>query len=330
LIQSEMCRQIAETLKTAEKILITTHIKADGDGLGSELALRRALILSGKDARIINDSPASQSLKFMLENEDEVLSFDAARDGDFVLGADLIVVVDVALLYRLGRLQSHFEKSTAKKICVDHHLEGDEIFDLKLAEPCATSTGELIYGVLKEMGAELTPSIAGALYTSIVVDSGCLSYERCVSKTFKIVADLVEKGANPYEVHLELHWQKSLPELKLEGVVISRLKVKGEVAYSYVTSEAARFFEVDPMEMPELVHIPLALSGVEIALLFIENGGREIKVSARSKGRVKVCKLARTFGGGGHSLAAGFVLDGPLESAIEKVVKEAISFLDKS
>jgi bifunctional oligoribonuclease and PAP phosphatase NrnA len=323
-------RLIADAIKDAQKIVITTHIKADGDGIGSELALKRALLLLGKDARIINDNPVSQPLRFMLDDEDEVLSFDPERDGEYILAADLVLVLDVALLYRLGRIQSYFEKSHAKKICVDHHLEGDDIFDLKLAEPCASSTGELAFGLLKELGVKLTPSIANALYTAIVVDSGCLSYERCVSKTFRIVSELVNNGANPYEVHLALHWQKTLPELKLEGDVISRLKVEGEVGYSFVTSELANLLKVDPMEMPELVHIPLALSGVEIALLFIENGGNEIKVSARSKGRVKVCELARRFGGGGHSLAAGFVIEGPLQPAIDKVVKEAVIFLSNS
>jgi len=323
-------KQLADAIARSEQIVITTHIKADGDGIGSELALRRALRGMGKDARVINDTPVPQPLKFMLDEEDEIVFFDPARDRDFILSADLIIVVDVALLYRLGRLQSFFEASKAEKICVDHHLEGDDIFSHKLVEPCATSTGELVFELLREMKCELTPSIAKALYTSIVVDSGCLSYERCVSGTFKIVSELVEKGANPYEVHLSLHWQKTLPELKLEGDVISKLQVRGEVAYSYVKGETARHLAVDPMEMPELVHIPLALGDVEIALLFIENGGNEIKVSARSKGRVKVCELARVFGGGGHSLAAGFVLEGPLEAAIEKVVGEAVSFLERT
>ncbi len=323
-------RQLAEVLERSEQIVITTHIKADGDGIGSELALKRALAGMGKDARIINDTPVPQPLKFMLDEDDEIIFFEPARDRDFILSADLIVVVDVALLYRLGRMQSFFEASRAQKICVDHHLEGDDVFDKKLVEPDATSTGELIFDLLKELDCELTPAIANALYTSIVVDSGCLSYERCVSKTFLTVAELVDKGACPYDVHLALHWKKTLPELKLEGDVISKLKVRGEVAYSHVTSEMARTLAVDPMEMPELVHIPLALGEVEIALLFIENGGNEIKVSARSKGRVKVCELARIFGGGGHSLAAGFVLDGPLENAIETVVGEAVSFLKRS
>lgn len=323
-------RQLAEALERSEQIVITTHIKADGDGIGSELALKRALTGMGKDARIINDTPVPQPLKFMLDGDDEIIFFDPARDRDFILSADLIVVVDVALLYRLGRMQSFFEASRAQKICVDHHLEGDDVFDRKLVEPDATSTGELIFDLLKELDCELTPSIANALYTSIVVDSGCLSYERCVSKTFLTVAELVDKGACPYDVHLALHWKKTLPELKLEGDVISKLKVTGEVAYSFVSGETARRLAVDPMEMPELVHIPLALGEVEIALLFIENGGNEIKVSARSKGRVKVCELARIFGGGGHSLAAGFVLDGPLEKAIETVVGEAVNFLKRS
>lgn len=326
---SNVFLQIAEAVMSSGKVWITTHINSDGDGLGAELALKRALLNMGKEARIINDTAIPQPLKFMLDEEDEILFYDPRRDDKFLDEADLIMVLDVALLYRLGRLQDHFKKSGARKICIDHHLEKDDIFDIKIVEPMATSTGELIFNLLKEMRAEFTPSIAKALHTAIVVDSGCLSYERCIPETFRIVAELVEKGADPYEIHLALHWQKTLPELKLEGEVISNLNVEGEIGYSIVTREMADVYKIDPMEMPDLVHIPLSLAGVEIALLFIENGGKEIKVSARSKGRVKVCELARHFGGGGHSLAAGFLVDGPLEAAVQKVLKEAISFLRK-
>lgn len=318
----EAVLKIEEALKNAEKICITTHIKVDGDGLGSELALKRAFEKLNKNVKIINDSKVPSILSFMLLKDDEVEEFDAEKHSRFIEESDLIIVVDVALLYRLGRLGPSFNKSKAKKICIDHHLEGEDIFDITLIEPEATSTGELVFKVLKQMKTFCSPEISKPLFTAIVVDSGSLSYERCTPSTFRIAAELVECGAIPYDTHLCLHWKKSVNQLKMEEEVIANLILEGEIAYSVVKESASKKLGVDPMEFPDLVHIPLSLENAEIALLFIENGGSEIKVSARSKGKVRICDLAKAFGGGGHCLAAGFVVEGPLEKAILQVLQK--------
>ncbi|MCX7830891.1 MAG: bifunctional oligoribonuclease/PAP phosphatase NrnA, partial [Acidobacteria bacterium] len=301
---------------------ITTHIKVDGDGLGSELALKRAFENINKKVKIINDSKVPSNLSFMLLKEDEVEEFDEEKHSQFIEKSDLLIVVDVALLYRLGKVGEVFKKSKAKKVCIDHHLEGEEIFDAKLVEPNATSTGELVFKLLKQMKINCCQDISKALFTAIVVDSGSLSYERCTPETYRTAAELVECGASPYDIHLSLHWKKSVNQLKMEEEVISNLSLDGDIAYSVVKHCVSKELQIDPMELPDLVHIPLSLENAEIALLFIENGGDEIKVSARSKGKVKICDLAKTFGGGGHCLAAGFVVDAPLEQAIPKVLKK--------
>jgi phosphoesterase RecJ-like protein len=238
---------------------------------------------------------------------------------------DTIVVLDVGLTYRLGRMESPFLESKAKKICIDHHLDVDASFDLSLTEPGATSTGEILYGLLKSLGAPLTPDVSTPLYTSISVDSGNFSYERCTPETFRIASELVDAGAVPYWIHLRLNWQRSMAEVKLDGEVIQRLRTDptGEIAHSEVTQGMLRQYEIDPMEIPTLVNIPLSIEGVEIALLFVELKHSHIKVSARSKGKVQVCDLAKFFGGGGHPLAAGFSIEACLDEARTKVLGEA-------
>lgn len=315
--------QIANLVEKALTICITTHIKIDGDGLGSELALKRAFEKLNKKVKIINDSKIPSCLSFMLLNESEVEEFDNEKHSRFIQECDLLIVVDVALLYRLGRIGEIFKKSRAKKVCIDHHLEGEDVFDIKLIEPNATSTGELVFKLLKYLKTNCSPEISRPLFAAIVVDSGSLSYERCTPETYQIAAELVECGALPYETHLSLHWKKSHNQLKMEGEVISNLILDGDIAYSIIKQAVSKELGIDPMELPDLVHIPLSLENAEIALLFIENGGEEIKVSARSKGKVKISELAKEFGGGGHCLAAGFVVEGPLEMAISKVLKKA-------
>ncbi len=318
----ETVSKIANFLENAQTICITTHIKIDGDGLGSELALKRALEKTGKKVKIINDSKIPCCLTFMLLDRDEVEEFDNEKHCQFIEKCDLLIVVDVALLYRLGRVGEIFKKSIAKKICIDHHLDKEDVFDITLVEPDATSTGELVFKLLKCLKIHCLPEISQPIFTAIVVDSGSLSYERCTPETYKIAAELVECGAHPYETHICLHWKKSLKELKMEEKVISNLVLDGNIAYSMVKQSVSKELGIDPMEFPDLVHIPLSLKDAEIALLFIENGGKDVKVSARSKGKVRISELAKEFGGGGHCLAAGFVVEGSVENAIEKVLKK--------
>lgn len=124
-------------------------------------------------------------------------------------------------------------------------------------------------------------------------------------------------GADPYQIHVSLNWQRKLEEVKLEGEVIQNLQLdpSGLIAYSEVSRDMLRRYLIDPMEMPTVVNVPLSVGGVEVALLFVELDPCCINVSARSKGRVLVDRLARRFGGGGHPLAAGFTIKATLEQA---------------
>ncbi len=321
----------ARALQTARKVWITTHIKSDGDGIGCELALARALRARGAEAKIINDTVVPRALRFLLAMPDEILLFDPARDGSFINEADMAVVLDVGLGYRLGRLEAPFRASGAVKLCLDHHLDTEPLFDHLLCDPKLNATGEILFHLLKVMGGDLTPSVATPLYTSLVVDSGNFSYERCTPETFRVAGALVEAGARPYYVHVNLHWRRSLAEVKLEGEVIENVELcpDGRVACGLVSREMLRRYTIDPMEMPDIVNIPLSLDGIEIALLFVELEQGYIKVSARGKGRIKVSELAHVFGGGGHPLAAGFSIKASLKEAREKVLAECQKLLQE-
>ncbi len=320
----------ASTLRTARRVWITTHVKSDGDGIGCELALLRALASLGVEARAINDTLVPRTLRFLLARPDEVLVYDPSRDDAFLRAADTVVVVDVGLAYRLGRLEARFGESAGVKICLDHHLDMDPAFHHVLCDPDLNATGEILYPLLRALGAPLTREVASPLFVSISVDSGNFCYERCTPETFRIASELVAAGAEPYPLHVALNWSRALSEVKLEGEVIRMLRVDpgGAVACSTVSAEMLARYAMDPMEMPNIVNIPLSLEGVEIALLFVELEPGRVKVSARGKGRVKVCELARAFGGGGHPLAAGFSVQGTLEEARTAVLAVCRRLLD--
>lgn len=325
----EAVEAVAALLRGARKVWLTTHVKSDGDGVGCELALGRALRSLGVDARAINPTVVPRTLGFLQEHPDEVALYDPVRHDAFLAEADVVVVLDVGLVYRLGPLEPAFHMSRGTKVCLDHHLDVDPYFDHALSDPELNATGELLYPLVRALGAPLTAEVATPLFASISVDSGNFSYERCSPETFRVAAELVAAGAKPYPIHVNLRWRRSLQELRLEGEVIRLLRTdaSGAVAWSALSAAAMTHHGVDPMEMPEWVNLPLAVDGVEVALLFVEMGPGTVKVSARGKGRVHVSELAHAFGGGGHPLAAGFTVKGTLEEACAVVVPAALRLL---
>ncbi len=330
-LNDKIIQSAADALLKANKIWLTTHVKSDGDGIGSELALVRALRALGKDARVVNDTVVPKALRFLQVDGDEIMLFDPNDHDAFLRSADTVVVLDVGLTYRLGRMESRFLESSAVKICLDHHCDCDKAFHHILSDPDVGSTGEILFRLLRAMKVEIGPEVASPLFAAISIDSGSFSYERCTPQTFHTAGELVAAGAEPYALHLNLNWQRRLSEVKLEGDVIQNLRLDGTgvIAYSEVSRDMLKRYTIDPMEMPAVVNIPLSLKGVELALLFVELDPCTINVSARSKGRIPVNALARQFGGGGHPLAAGFCIKGPLEQVKAKVLAEARSFMGK-
>lgn len=322
----------AAALLAARRLWLTTHVKSDGDGIGCELCLLRALRAMGKEAWVVNDTVVPKALGFLLSSPDEIQVYDPASHDPFLEEADTVVVLDVGLTYRLGRLEPVFTRSRAVKVCLDHHSECDHGFDHVLSDTGMGSTGEILYRLLRAMGVELDAAMASPLFAAISIDSGSFAYERCTPETFHVAARLVEAGAEPYAIHRGLNWQRRLDEVKLEGEVIQNLRLDGtgRIAYSEVSRDMLRRYQIDPMEMPTVVNIPLSVAAVEIALLFVEVEPCTVNVSARSKGLVAINDLAQRFGGGGHPLAAGFSLAGPLEEVKARVLGEARRLLGRS
>lgn len=331
-VASKNIADAAELLSKSRRLWLSTHIKSDGDGIGCELALARALKAAGKEVRIINSTPVPNDLKFLVREKEEVSVYDAARDLGFLKEVDTIVLLDAGESYRLGRLEHAFAGSAAVKICLDHHKGQENVFENLLADPDCGSTGEILYELLAAIGSEITEEIATPLFAAISIDTGSFSYERCNQRTFHIAGDLVAAGAAPYEIHTAYRWRKRVEELKLTGEVIQNLRIEGSnaIAYSEVTRDALSRYDIDATEMPEVVNIPLGVKDVEIAFLFIETAPCDINVSVRSKGRYAVDVLAREFGGGGHPLAAGFSMRSSLEEAKARVISKARNMIGRA
>lgn len=321
-------REVLEALNGAERILITTHINADGDGAGSEVALAGWLRAQGKEAWIVNPTPYPSSLTFLLPDRTWVIDSGSARAGELADGADLAVVLDTGEKPRIGSVMTLFEN--LPKVVIDHHPLGpDPIPGISFRDPDACAAGELLFDILTEAGGPWPPEVVGGLYVSLLADTGSFRFSNTSPNTHRIAALLLEMGADPEESHRRLHGNLPLRKLRLLRAALAELEMDPEGDLAWMTVPTRPFDELGATadDIEGLVDYPRDLKGVEVGLLFRETVRGATKVSFRSNGKVDVNALARRFGGGGHVRASGALVHRPLSEVRTEVlnaVREAI------
>jgi len=316
--------QIQPVIERARKFVLTTHVNPDGDGLGSELALAAALRQLEKDAVIINHSPTPENYRWM-DPHGEILPFDPERQRDYILQADVIFVLDTNHLDRVRSLGPFVHQSKAAKIVIDHHLDPGPFADYYCIDDGATSTGEIVYKILHALPATITKPIATMLYAAIMTDTGSFKYPRTDPEIHHIAAHLIECGADPTQIHVNIYEQWTPGRMRLLGEVLDSMKTAydGKLAYVTCTQKMFAATGTSEIETDNFTTYPMSIRGVLVGVLFNElhNG---VKISFRSKGNIPINQLANEFGGGGHLNAAGARLfDVPLNDIVEAVVKKA-------
>jgi phosphoesterase RecJ-like protein len=316
-------------VRSHSRFLLTTHVNADGDGLGSELALASWLQNIDKEVRIVNCSPTPDVYRF-LDPQNTIYFYDAERDSPRIFSADVIMMVDTNDPARLQSMQQSYLQSPAYKICIDHHLDATPFADLFVIDTDATSTGEIVYRMLRRSSlTSLNQDAASALYCAIMTDTGSFRYPRADAEILRIAADLVEEGADPVRIYSEVFEQWTKGRIHLLGEALSTMGIahEGRVAYLSITKDMLQRTNTKEEDTDNFTVYPMSLNGVQIGILFLElNDG--MKVSFRSKGKIPVNELAREFGGNGHLNAAGARIDhGSLEHYRQKIVEAAKAYL---
>ena len=326
-----MIDSVLRTLLGHDRIVITTHIRPDGDALGSQLALGRFLEGLGKKVTLLNSDPPPYNLGW-LPGADDVQVFDGSMAQRKIIdGATALVVADTNALGRLGRLAAPVQHSRALKILIDHHTEPEGWFDLSYARDTASSTGELVYEIIQYHDADLIDAeIATLLYTAIMTDTGSFRFSATTPRLHRIVADLLERGdLSPDPIHAALYDTRSMAGLRLLGRAIDTITLlhEGQVGYMTVSQPMLRDTAASIDEKEGFVNYVLSVEGVKAAVIFteIEAG---TKMSFRSKGATHVDAWARHFGGGGHRNASGAFLEKDLDVAVKEVMGAAPRFLD--
>jgi phosphoesterase RecJ-like protein len=322
-------KNILSEINSYNNFIISTHVNPDGDAIGSELALARYIKLLGKNVKIINHSPTPEYLLFMLNSDDEVLQFDETAHSDFIKNADVIFTLDLSQLYRTKSLENFIRNSNSKIICIDHHEFHEEYADIELIETESSSTGELIYYLIKENIRKLTLDIAIPLYVAIMTDTGSFKYERTTAKLHRIIAELLDAGVIPINIHRNIYDQGSANRIKLLGRAFNSLTITGDGKLAYMKISLNDLTETNSREedVEGFVNYTLSIKGVEVGLFFFElkNG---FKMSFRSSETVPVNKLAAKYNGGGHFFAAGARVENKnMEESLPEVIETTIKFI---
>lgn len=322
-------KPVKEILESNESFVFTTHVNPDGDGLGSEIALAHFVRKLGKTAFIINHSKTPDHYEW-LDTTKEIVHFSLERDRDKILQADAIFIVDTNQPERLRSMQPPVLESKAIKVVVDHHLDSHPFANQYLIDEEATSTGEIVYHLLKGFdGGLFDGQIASALYTAIMTDTGSFRFPRTDPEIHHVVADLIDHGADPTEIFSHVYESWSLGRMRLLGEMLDSMKTAydGKLAYVVCTKQMFRETGTTEMETDNFTTYPMSVRGVLVGVLFNElhNG---VKISFRSKGAIPINELAKEFGGNGHLNAAGARLyNVRLNEVIKAVVEKAGKYL---
>jgi phosphoesterase RecJ-like protein len=221
--------------------------------------------------------------------------------------------------------------SPAKKINIDHHVSQDDLGAAIFKDTTAESTGRLILQAIDALGVKLTRDMATPLFAAIGTDTGWFRFASVTEATFLATARLVAAGAQPSDVFAKLYEQNSLARILLQGRILSNVKshLNGRLLTTAITQQDLKALGAEPTDTEDVINRLLGVKGVEAAVLFLELGPQETKVSLRSRGTLDVNQVAGRFGGGGHKAASGVRFRGPLREAEPAVVDAMISAMQQ-
>ena len=315
--------EIADALRAAQRIAVLSHVRPDGDALGSQLALGISLRQLGKDVTLWNEDGMLEKYSFMPCSE--LLVRPPAEAQEF----DLAVAVDTAVRNRLGTAGDVVR--APRWINIDHHPTNPRYGDLNYIEPTAPATGEILFELLSSQNLPMNAEIAENLFVAISTDTGSFQYSNTTARTFEIGAELVKSGVNVGRVSQLLYesYPRRRVELLRELLGTMRFDGGGKVASFSLSLQTTRELGVKAEDNEGLIDHLRAIQGVIVAVFFEELLDGKVRVSMRSKSEAAdVAAICQKFGGGGHKLAAGARVRGLLGEVEQRVMKEICDVVD--
>ncbi|MGI6733204.1 MAG: DHH family phosphoesterase [Anaerovoracaceae bacterium] len=313
-------KQIAALLKNANSVLIFPHMQMDGDTLGSSVALCSALRKQGKKADVLIEDEIPGNLRF-LDKGYCTSEFHGTE-------VDVCIALDCSDWMRLEKRQDAFKRGKHTAL-LDHHTTSQPFTEYWYVDTEASSTGEILFLLLKEMEVVLDTEIAEAIYTAILTDTGSFLYSNTSAATHMTVAELFKTGMDHNIIAVEIYQRKRIEKVKLFNAILSTMEPirEGKANLAVMTSQMLKETGAFPAETEGLVEELRNIDGVEISAFLREEEGR-VRVTMRAKTNADVSKIATKFGGGGHTKAAGCTIPGTIEEVKPLIVEAIIEQLD--
>ena len=322
LIEEKQLREIQRLIENAQKVVIVTHLSPDGDAMGSSLGLYHYLQSMGKEATVVVPNAFPYFLKWMDGIKDVVINTYIPTVAEALIkGADLIFCLDFNTLKRIGPLGELVEQSDAKRILVDHHLDPDEDFDVVISYPKISSTSEIVFRLMTQIGGfdKISTTVAECIYTGMMTDTGGFTYNSNDPEIFQIISILLKKGINRDLIYRNVFNNYSDQRIRLLGFTLSqRMKIYPEhkAALIYLSREDQKQFTLAKGDTEGFVNYPLSIKDILFSV-FIREDDELVKISLRSQGAFPSNKFAADyFNGGGHLNASGGEFYGKIEDAI--------------
>lgn len=316
-----MFKNFISSILHHQKVAVISHVRPDGDCLGSQVALSLWLQKNGVDSTAFNEDDIPANMQWLLDyfpiekpTKDDLADFDA------------FVLVDGNALHRFGEIAEPLSELDKPIYMIDHHPDPDSIFEEFVSVVSASSTCELIYQLYSEHNPDqIEEHSAKAMYLGLVTDTGSFQFDSVKPQTMQAAADLLARGSfTPNEIVQRIYASRPLRQLKLLSLALETIELHADGQFATITITKNMFEETgcSNEDTEGFVQYPLSVEGVKACVLFREDESR-IKLSLRSQSDdIDVNKWARNFGGGGHQKAAGAWHDGPFQKAVQQVIEE--------
>lgn len=322
-------RNLKKKLKQAQKILISTHILPDGDGLGAEAALYHYLCLAKIRCQVINPDPIPERYQFLDPQKEFIYTLEKIDQLDQF---DLWIIVDTNDPKRLGKLWPLASKQAKQIIFLDHHPEHLGHFSQSyplhaklVSNPSASSIGELLYFIFKELNlSKINFDVAQGLYVSVMTDTNSFRASGTTPQAHRIAAEMIELGVNPEEIYQSIYSSKKVSHLEHLGFMLQNVQssAHGKIAWIQTSLKQRKKYKTSADDTQSFLNLLLLIKEAEIICLFREEEDGQIRVSIKSKGRYQVNHIATELGGGGHEYAAGLALSLPMNAVVRTVIQE--------
>ncbi len=324
-------KQLNQGIKNSDRIVLSTHMNPDGDGLGSAVAMHSYISNLGVDCRIIQISNFPDQYSF-LNDRNIIETYDLTIHDSWLAEVDLALIFDIGAYNRLGPLGDRLFSNKTKVINIDHHPKlNDERFYEHYINIEAAATGEMVYDFLQENQINMNEVIAKGIYTAVMTDTGSFRHNNTNQKSHKIAMDCLAYDIDNSKIYQSIYENKSVAQISLLAKVIDNLRfdLDGKVASFIISKNMINDSGITPDEVDGFTDFVRSINRVEVAIMVCENELEKCRINFRSKGKYTINNIAKEFGGGGHKFAAGATVEGKTDIVLQKILDKTFFEIDQ-